>query len=143
MLQVGEVSRRLGLNPQTLYFYERIGLIPPPNRTQSGYRLFNEQDIERLSFITRVKALGFSLEEIKELLKLQDQCFLSCGEVYNRLFHKIRQIEQNIQQLQDLREELLPLLERCRENSTHSEPNSQCFVFRESISELKKRDIDS
>jgi MerR family Zn(II)-responsive transcriptional regulator of zntA len=135
MLQVGEVSRRLGLNPQTLYFYERIGLIPAAKRTQAGYRLFDEQDIERLSFITRVKALGFSLEEIKELLKLQDQCFFSCGEVYNILFYKIQQIEQNIRQLQDLREELLPLLERCQENSTHAEPDRQCVVFRESISE--------
>jgi len=142
MLQVGEVARRLRLNPQTLYFYERIGLIPPPNRTQSGYRLFDEQDIERLSFITRVKALGFSLDEIKELLNLQDQCFLSCSEVYNRLFHKIHQIDETIRQLQNLRAELTPLLERCRENSKRSGQDSQCVVFRESNHLAKNNSVD-
>lgn len=68
MLQVGEVSRRLGLNPQTLYFYERIGLMPSPKRTTAGYRLYDRLDLERLSFITQAKALGLSLDEIKELL---------------------------------------------------------------------------
>jgi MerR family Zn(II)-responsive transcriptional regulator of zntA len=63
MFQVGEVSRRLGLNPQTLYFYERIGLIPSPQRTEAGYRLFSQQDMERLAFISRAKSLGLTLDE--------------------------------------------------------------------------------
>lgn len=45
MLQVGEISRKLGLNPQTIYFYERIGLIPPAQRSESGYRLFTDQNV--------------------------------------------------------------------------------------------------
>lgn len=68
MLQVGEVSRRLGLNPQTLYFYERIGLMPSPQRTAAGYRLYDQPALDRLTFITQAKALGLSLDDIKDLL---------------------------------------------------------------------------
>ncbi|MEQ8754426.1 MAG: MTH895/ArsE family thioredoxin-like protein [Coleofasciculus sp. G1-WW12-02] len=131
MLQVGEVARKLGLNPQTLYFYERIGLIPSPKRTEAGYRLFDNQDIERLSFISRAKALGLSLDEIKELLVLQDGESLSCGEVYQMLLKKVQQIEDNIQQLQRLRTELLPLLNRCQENAQRLGEERQCIVFKD------------
>ncbi len=131
MLQVGEVARKLGLNPQTLYFYERIGLIPSPKRTEAGYRLFDDQDIERLSFISRAKAFGLSLDEIKELLALQDGQSLSCGEVYQMLLKKIQQIEDNIQQLQRLRSELLPLLNRCQENAQRLGEERQCVVFKD------------
>ncbi len=72
MFQVGEVSRRLNLNPQTLYFYERIGLILPPQCTVAGYRLFSQQDMERLAFIVRAKSLGLSLDEIKNISALRD-----------------------------------------------------------------------
>ena len=58
------------INPQRLYFYERIGLIPPPQRTEAGYRLFSELDVDRLAFITRAKSLGLSLDDIKEILSL-------------------------------------------------------------------------
>lgn len=131
MLQVGEVARQLRLNPQTLYFYERIGLIPSPKRTEAGYRLFAEEDIERLSFIQNAKALGLSLEEIKELLTLQDGQALSCEEVYRRLLKKVEQIEANIQQLQALKAELLPLLERSRQNSQQPGQGNQCIVLKE------------
>ena len=125
MLQVGEVSRQLGLNPQTLYFYERIGLIPPPQRTESGYRLFSQQDMDRLAFITRAKALGLSLDEIKDILALKDGRSLTCQAVHDRLAVKLTQIEQQIQQLQALQGELRPLLERCQA----ANPNNACTVL--------------
>jgi MerR family Zn(II)-responsive transcriptional regulator of zntA len=55
MLQIGELSRKFGVNPQTIYFYERIGLTPKPIRTDAGYRLFDEEDVKRLFFITHAK----------------------------------------------------------------------------------------
>lgn len=68
MFQIGVVSRSLGLNPQTVYFYEPIGLIPPPQRTEAGYWLFSPSDMEGLAFIVRAKSLGLSLEEIRSSL---------------------------------------------------------------------------
>jgi DNA-binding transcriptional MerR regulator len=114
MLQVREVSRKIGVNPQTLYFYERIGLVPSPARTDSGYRIYNDQDLERLVFITRAKSLGLSLDEISKILALKSDNSGSCCQlVRDRLHEKVAQIEKTIRQLQTLRAELLPLVEQC------------------------------
>ncbi len=127
MLQVGEVSRQLEVNPQTLYFYERIGLIPPPQRTESGYRLFSEEDVERLAFIARAKSLGLSLEEIKAILTLKEGRSLTCRVVYEHLSQKVQEIEDHIRQLQALHDELVPLIQRCQENLEISD--QQCTVL--------------
>lgn len=129
MFQVGEVSRQLDLNPQTLYFYERIGLIPPPQRTVAGYRLFSREDIERLTFIVRAKSLGLSLDEIKDILTLKNGRSLTCRAVYERLNQKLQDIEDKIRQLQSLQNELVPLLEQCRTNFNHPDPEHQCTVL--------------
>jgi MerR family transcriptional regulator, Zn(II)-responsive regulator of zntA len=129
MLQLGEVSRRLGLNPQTLYFYERIGLIPPPQRTEAGYRLFSPSDVERLVFISRAKSLGLSLEDIKEILSLKEGQLLTCRAVHDRLNQKVQEITAKIHQLQLLQDELIPLLEQCHTNFAHPDPKHQCIVL--------------
>jgi DNA-binding transcriptional MerR regulator len=131
MFQVGEVSRQLGLNPQTLYFYERIGLMPNPKRTAAGYRLYDQPDLERLSFITQAKALGLSLDEIKELLMLQDGQQLSCQEVYDRLLKKVLHIDDTIAKLQTLKAQLTPLLDRCQRSLAQPQTGQQCVVFRQ------------
>jgi DNA-binding transcriptional MerR regulator len=114
MLQVSEVSRKLGVNPQTLYFYERIGLIPSPNRTESGYRLYADRDLERLTFIARAKSLGLTLEEIGEILALKDKKGMDCCyNVRDRLKAKVEHIQQTITQLQALHDELIPLIAEC------------------------------
>ncbi len=129
MLQVGEICRKLGLNPQTLYFYERIELIPPPQRTESGYRLFSDKDVERLVFISRAKALGLSLDEIKDILTLKEGRSLTCHAMHERLLKKLQEIEDNIRQLQGLRDELLPLVDRCRQKLENPDPNHECVVL--------------
>ncbi|MGJ3245553.1 MAG: heavy metal-responsive transcriptional regulator [Elainellaceae cyanobacterium] len=131
LLKIGEASQTLGVNPQTLYFYERIGLIPPLRRTTAGYRLFSEQDIARLRFITRVKALGLSLDGIKEILVLQDGQTLTCEAMHCRLTAKVRQLEDQIQKLQVLRDELLPLIDQCQSNLSQAAPNNECVVVKE------------
>lgn len=130
-MKIGEASQILGVNPQTLYFYERIGLIPPLQRTQAGYRLFNENDIARLRFITRAKTLGLSLDEIKEILVLQDGQALTCEAMHFRLVTKVQQLEDQIHNLQALRDELLPLVKRCQGNLTQAVPMDECVVVKE------------
>ena len=142
MLKIGQVAQKLGLNPQTLYFYERIGLIKSPQRTEAGYRIYNQEDIERLSFITRAKALDLPLEEIKELLSLQEEENLHCGEVYNRLFKKMQQIEEQIARLQALKAELLTLLECCRVNTQRNGKHSKCVVLGASNHESQASSMD-
>ncbi|MFP4007719.1 MAG: heavy metal-responsive transcriptional regulator [Spirulinaceae cyanobacterium] len=127
MLQVGEVARQLGINTQTLYFYERIGLMRSPPRSESGYRLYSDADLERLSFILQAKDLGLTLEEIGEILTLKEGRSLTCREVHDRLVQKVQQIENQIQKLQALRHELLPLVDRCR--TSLEDEQRQCTVL--------------
>jgi len=129
MFRVSEVARRLDLNSQTLYFYERIGLIPPPQRTEAGYRLFSEQDVERLAFIVRAKSLGLSLDEIKDILALKDGKSLTCQAVYERISRKAQAIQEHIKQLQGLHNELVPLLEQCSANLENPDHTYQCIVL--------------
>jgi DNA-binding transcriptional MerR regulator len=131
MLQVGEVSRKLGLNPQTLYFYERIGLIPPPHRTESGYRLFSQEDVDRLAFISQTKSMGLSLDDIREILVAKEGNSLTCQTVHDCLLKKARGIEETIQQLQILLDELHPLINHCHQNiecQDCSSPHESCAV---------------
>ncbi len=127
MFQVGEVARQLDLNPQTLYFYERIGLIPPPRRAESGYRLFSQQDIDRLAFIGRAKSLGLSLDDIKSILALKEGKLLTCQAVYELLSKKISEIDQAMQQLQTLHDELTVLIDQCSVNLQNTD--RECIVL--------------
>ncbi|WP_204151993.1 heavy metal-responsive transcriptional regulator [Leptolyngbya sp. CCY15150] len=129
MFKIGDVAQRLALNPQTLYFYERIGLIPAPQRTEAGYRLFSQQDVDRLAFITRAKSLGLSLDEIRSILALKDGKSLTCQDVHDRLVSKLDQIETQIQQLQRLHDELRPLIQECRSNFDPAHPDKVCIVL--------------
>jgi DNA-binding transcriptional MerR regulator len=141
MLQVGEVSRKLGLNPQTLYFYERIGLIPPPHRTESGYRLFSQEDVDRLTFITHTKSMGLSLDDIREILAAKDGKSPTCQTVHDCLLKKARAIEETIQQLQILHDELVPLINHCHQNiecKDCSSPSEACAVTGDPRYEFQK-----
>lgn len=131
MFQVSKVSRRLGINAQTIYFYERIGLISKPERTESGYRCFSEKDVERLAFILRLRALGLDLNEIREIISLQVEQTIPCQNIYALLLVKVQQIEKNIAQLQSLKSELLPLIQSCEANLLEQGEFSGCSTFRE------------
>lgn len=120
--QVGEVAQQLGLNPQTLYYYERSSLIPAPQRTEAGYRLYSEADLERLRFIGRAKTLGLSLVDIKELLQLKELRSLSCRTVLTRLEQKALDLQHRIEVMQQLQAELRSLAAECAikvDTSTH------------------------
>jgi MerR family transcriptional regulator, Zn(II)-responsive regulator of zntA len=125
MFKISEIAKKLGVNTQTLYFYERIGLIKSPQRTEAGYRLYSQEDWEKLSFITNAKSLGLSLAEIKQLLQLKEDQSLSCQEVYQKLQDKVQEIDAQIANLQALKAEILPLMQKCQINAE----NTQCIVL--------------
>lgn len=134
LLRVGQVAEKLGISPQTLYFYERLGLIPKPRRTEGGYRLYGEPELERLAFIARAKALGLTLAEIKELLLLQENGqALPCWQVYVKLTEKLRQIDKSIAHLQELKEELSTLIEQCQQKFSEQEKSSSCTIFQQQL----------
>ncbi|MEN9239820.1 MAG: heavy metal-responsive transcriptional regulator, partial [Thermostichales cyanobacterium SZTDM-1c_bins_54] len=124
-LRIKEVAQHLGLNPQTIYFYERLGLLPNLQRSRSGYRLFSDQDVERLRFIKHAKHLGLTLEEIKDILTLKDGRQLTCQALHQRLQRKITAIRQHIHHLQVLHDQLLSLLDTCQ----WADPSQACHTL--------------
>ena len=113
-LTIGQVARRASVGIETVRFYEREGLLNRPARSpSSGYRLYDEDVVARLQFILRAKELGFTLNEIKELLSLRLDPGTACEDVKARAEVKIVDIEQRIATLRRMRTALLRLTKAC------------------------------
>jgi MerR family transcriptional regulator, copper efflux regulator len=110
-LKIGEVASQSGLPVKTIRYYEEIGLLAPTvKRSESGYRLFDNQVLNRLAFIKRSQSFGLSLNEIKTILNLHDRGQLPCGEVKLMVQQKLAEIADRIEALETLRGELQGLL---------------------------------
>lgn len=107
---IGAVAKESGLPIKTIRYYDEIGLLKTSGRTEGGYRLFNPDVFTRLGFIKRAQNLGLSLTEIKEFLDVHDQGTLPCSHIKEKLEDKLAEIENQIRQLQTLRQELSGLL---------------------------------
>ncbi|MFO0799433.1 MAG: heavy metal-responsive transcriptional regulator [Gemmataceae bacterium] len=112
-MKIGEVAKRSGTGIETIRFYEREGLLPPPQRRPSGYRQYDEATVERLDYIRRAKELGFTLAEVRELLELSSAAS-DCEHVRQRAEAKIADIEGRIRSLRQMRRSLGRIVQRCR-----------------------------
>jgi DNA-binding transcriptional MerR regulator len=101
-LKIGQLARRLGLNVRTLRYYESIGLLPPPTRTEAGYRLYSEENELRLRFVPQAKQIGLSLEEIGRILELGRHGSAS-NYVQETVSRHIAEIDAQVAELQHLR----------------------------------------
>ena len=106
---IGDLAQRVGVARSLVRYYEDISLLPPANRTTSGYRVYSKEDVERLQFIQRAKALDFSLEEIREILASREQGQAPCAYVVNQIDAKIDAVEQKITALSRLKSKLKQL----------------------------------
>ena len=112
----GLLARHAGIGAETVRYYESIGLLEEPRRTQAGYRLYEEGDLSRLRFIRRAKELGFSLNDIRELIALRLDEGSDCSEVENRAELRLADINERIRDLQRVRRGLEKLIDSCRAN---------------------------
>ncbi len=112
-MTIGKLAQKAGVRVDTIRFYEKIGLIETPMRTQSGYRMYSESDVRRIRFIRKAKELGFTLREIKELLELKMAPGTTCAHIRRRAQVKIEDIEVKIEALQKLKRALEKLIETC------------------------------
>ena len=113
MITIGALSQRTGVNIETIRYYERIGLMPPPHRTGSGYRAYRPAEVDRLRFITRSRDLGFSLEEIGSLLHLAENARLSCEEVDALARRHLEDVRARLQDLRRMESELKRVIQTC------------------------------
>ncbi|WP_163539972.1 Hg(II)-responsive transcriptional regulator [Gracilibacillus sp. YIM 98692] len=111
-LQIGEVAKRSQVNKDTIRYYERLGIIPEPKRTHSGYRMYTEEIVERLSFIKRMKELGFTLKEVEKLLGVVDKDESKCSDVIEFSKEKLKDVQVKIRDLQKV-EKMLKELHTC------------------------------
>ncbi len=112
-MKIGEVAKAAGLGIDTIRFYEREGLIPPPPRRPSGYRVYSPDVVVSLRFIKRAKELGFSLKEIAELLRLDSSSGATPAEFLERAQAKLEDLEERIRALQRMRRSIRKLIESC------------------------------
>src|SRR5215470_3112377 len=108
-MTIGQVAKLAGVGVETIRFYEREGLLNKPKRKESGYRMFENEAVNRIRFIKNVKELGFSLKEIRELLFLRVDSRATAAEVKKRVDSKIEQIDRRINDLKKVRNALAQL----------------------------------
>lgn len=113
-MKIGEAASASGCHLETIRYYERIGLMPSPGRTGSGYRDYSQIDVERLRFVTRGRDLGFSLEEIRSLLRLAQDPAMPCSEVDRLARQHLCDIQVRIEDLQRMASELERTIGSCR-----------------------------
>lgn len=121
----GELAKRCDVNFETVRYYEQQGLIPKPSRSASNYRLYGEDTVQRIHFIKRAQELGFTLNEIKELLSLRARPRAKCADVLERAEAKIQNIDEKIRTLKAMRRALVKLKGECQ----GSMPISACPIL--------------
>ncbi len=112
-LPIGELSRLSGVNIETIRYYERVKMLPPPPRTASGRRIYGSTDLRTLTFIRRSRELGFSLDEIRALLRLGGPERASCREVREIAAHHLEDIRAKLGDLKKLEHLLAKTVARC------------------------------
>lgn len=111
-LTVSNLGAEVGLSAATVRYYERLGLLPPSERTAAGYRQYPKDAIERLRFIKSAQRLGLRLREIAELLAICDQGLCPCGHSEALLCTRMAEIDAQVAELQAVRAELAQAVER-------------------------------
>ncbi len=112
-LQIGELARRTGCNIETIRYYEKVGMLAPPMRTEGGYRLYGAGDLRRLSFIRRARELGFLPEEVRAMLRLSDEQTQPCAEVKEVAMSHLADVRSKVADLRAMEVALKILVAKC------------------------------
>jgi len=112
-MQIGQLARHAGVPIDTVRYYERNGILPPPERQSSGYRRYGDDDVSRLRFVRRAKGLGFTLVEIRELLALSGRRDDDMAGLKATASEKLADVEQKLEELTRIRDGLRTLVASC------------------------------
>lgn len=112
-ISIGQLSEKTGIKVPTIRFYEQIGLIAEPPRTEGNQRRYGQAVVDRLNFIRNARELGFEVEHIRELLAMAAEPQASCHQADSIAMNHLREVDQRIARLQAMREELSRMVEEC------------------------------
>jgi DNA-binding transcriptional MerR regulator len=130
-LQIGELAKRTALTIDAIRFYERRKLLPPAFRSAGRFRLYTRDDIERLRFVRRMQCLGFSLEEIKQLMAIRADRAHACAAIRKFLKAKLDGVTTKIREFQQLETELKADLGKCKRALKQRGKTCACPVLEE------------
>ena len=114
---IGEMSKRTGVNIETIRYYERIKIMPQPDRTAGGNRQYNYDQLKRLSFIKTSRELGFKINEIRALLEMVDEQDFTCGEVHELTIGHLASVREKIKGLRKLEKALVSMASECSQGN--------------------------
>lgn len=117
-LTIGALSQQSGVHVVTIRYYERVGLMPTPKRGHGSYRLYEPDHLRRLNFVRRGRELGFSLEELREMLKLVDSRNYTCAEVHSRAVRHTADIRRKIADLRRLQRAMDEMVADCPQDDS-------------------------
>ncbi len=113
-MNIGTVSKRSGVPAKTIRYYESVGLLPNPVRSENGYRTYGDRDVDTLKFVQRARKLGFKVKDVAALLTLWQDKNRASGDVKALAVSHIEEVEERIQELEAIRHTLLHLVNRCQ-----------------------------
>jgi len=120
-MKIGEISKATGIAVETIRYYEKIELVPAPDREASGYRSYRQHHLDRLLFIRRCRNLDMAQDEIRDLIRLADQPDADCSQVDALLARHLVHVRERLDELRSLEETLSDLQKACSEGSTVAE----------------------
>lgn len=114
---IGRAAKVTGCHIETIRFYERIGLLPPPARSESGYRRYTLEHLKRLTFIRRARDVGFTLDEVRRLLRLADRRERSCAQVRDLATGHVGDIQAKVRDLRAMERVLKTMVAQCADGT--------------------------
>lgn len=117
-LQIGSLAERTGVNIETIRYYERIGLLMAPPRSPAGYRRYNIDDVRRLSFVRRLRELGFALDDVRALLDLAETKRAACKEVREFAAKHLGELQDKLKDLRRMERVLKDMVASCARGVT-------------------------
>lgn len=123
---IGGAAKAVGVDPRTLRYYESIGLLPAAGRTDSGYRLYSERDLEQLRFARKAQAVGLTLAEIREIIEIRTTGRCPCGHVDKIVTRSLEEVEKRLRELRKMRRDLRRILAMPRPRGSGTRPGVIC-----------------
>ena len=129
-LTIGKLADKLGINLETIRFYQREGLIKEPAKRNNGFRYYSDDHLAKITFILKAKELGFTLSEIKEFLQINSQRKASCADVTLKVNQKLSEIDKKIEDLNKIKSGLKKLKSACNisEDEMKKYNLMDCFI---------------
>lgn len=140
---IGELAERSGTSRDTIRYYEGEGVLPEPRRSESGYRVYDNDAVERLRFVDQAKTLGLTLDQIADVLAMVDEEREPCSHVRRALEERLVETRQRIRELTEMETRLAQALSRAGEEEGAAESDCRCRIIEQGRSGMQRPGTDA